>query len=708
MSFSLLGGTCVPVILDSRPYLVQEWEPGLDFPFVDRPMLAMDTETEPIVKGAPVVPVVMQIAGSDCSDVVFVKPEHFGQALDEADRLNPTCQWGLFNAPFDCKVTGWPDNILWKALGENRLTCMQIRGTLHAVRDGTYQNKVGLDSLSKKLLKWTLMKDKSVTLSFEPNKELTPTQISYGAQDPVATLRCMEVLSEVLPTEDISLRGYFALSYISDLGFTQDEERRKTLDAELFEQQKYYFNMLQIMGVAPAAPEEGESTQKGPGGQRDRVQALLESLETAYDIKLPHTINKGKVGPRISMSQKTLDIALIAEQVPVPLWLQAHREFTHAQKMRTTYLREGFVGEDGRVHPYFNPMLVTGRTSCSKPNIQNMTRKGGIRGIYIPAEGYLLLDSDYNQLELCTLSQSCWNRFGESRMREIINEGGDIHYWFGDIIAKHDGKASEIDFTSKDDKLRNNYRQMAKACDFGFPGGLGAATFVAFARGYSVDLKLDKAKELKQLWLDAFPEMKKHLKPVVDDLWTARNIQRWLAAQKITGNSIRTLFDLEDFLRDRGIDDADIFRVTSKLAAYTSTIITGRTKSNCTFCAASNIAFQAPAADGAKIALWGGYCRSWRMVNFVHDSIMQEVSKSKSPEEITAFVDEEVDPLMIESMRRVTPDVAIRVESAIMDRWYKEAKPLRDSNNNLVMWTPETAKLFKELAAKRKEAASAA
>ena len=694
-TYSLLGGTDVPVKLDGTMYTVCEWEPGQGFPITGCDLMAMDTETEPVVKGNLPVPVVMQIAGADCSSVVFVKPEHFEAALVEADRVNPGAQWGLFNAPFDCKVAGWPDSILWDIFQEGRLTCLLIRGTLHTLQAGSYKPKLGLDALSKMLLRWQLVKDKDITLSFRPGVRLTSTQIDYAAQDPVATVRCLQALPDKLPTEDLSIRGHFALSYVGDVGFLQDEVRREALTKELIEKQKYYFTFLQLMGMAPGVADVPGEKVKSPVGINNRKQELLHSLETIHGVDLPRTISHGKRTETICSEKKTLDIALITLDIPIPMWLQAYREFDHARKICNTYLRDGIAGTDGRVHPYFNPMVKTGRTSCSRPNIQNVPRKGGVRGIYIPSPGYYLLASDYSQLELCTLAQSCWSRFKQSRMREIINDGGDLHLWLGDILIHKEGKQHGVDFTDPKDSTRLVYRQIAKAANFGLPGGLGAATFVAFARNYDVELSLDKAKELKETWMDAFPEMRLHLKPKVDEYWTEKNIRQWLAKHKLSRDGIRTLTDLESYLHDLKFDETDIYRVSSQLSAYICQTITGRVKRNCSFCAAANMEFQAPAADGAKLALWAGYLRAWRMVDFVHDEIIQEVLAMWEAQRLQEHV-ALVEGLMISEMRRVTPDVEIRVESALMDRWYKEAKPLHDANGNLMLWTPELAKMMEE------------
>jgi hypothetical protein len=44
---------------------------------------------------------------------------------------------------------------------------------------------------------------------------------------------------------------------------------------------------------------------------------------------------------------------------------------------------------------------------------------------------------------------------------------------------------------------------------------------------------------------------------------------------------------------------------------------------------------------------------------------------------------------MVHAMREFIPDVLIEVEGALMYRWDKNAKPLKDSHGDTVIWTPE-------------------
>ena len=65
--------------------------------------------------------------------------------------------------------------------------------------------------------------------------------------------------------------------------------------------------------------------------------------------------------------------------------------------------------------------------------------------------------------------------------------------------------------------------------------------------------------------------------------------------------------------------------------------------------------------------------------------------------EVQSYLDEliayeqikEQERIMIEQMCRVIPDVKVKVESALMYRWYKKAKAVYDSQGRMIPWTPE-------------------
>ena len=93
---------------------------------------------------------------------------------------------------------------------------------------------------------------------------------------------------------------------------------------------------------------------------------------------------------------------------------------------------------------------------------------------------------------------------------------------------------------------------------------------------------------------------------------------------------------------------------------------TGRLRADTTYCAEKNTPFQGLAADGAKIALYNLMTNGFKLVGFVHDEVITEVHKEKI-EEMRVLQEQ----IMVQSMQVVVPDVAIRVESTISERYCK-------------------------------------
>ena len=80
-------------------------------------------------------------------------------------------------------------------------------------------------------------------------------------------------------------------------------------------------------------------------------------------------------------------------------------------KLKSTYA-DGLLkamDPDGRVRTSFQmTVTATGRLSSTEPNLQNIPTRtdlgSEIRKMFIPAEGCLLVDADYSQIELRLLA----------------------------------------------------------------------------------------------------------------------------------------------------------------------------------------------------------------------------------------------------------------------------------------------------------------
>src|SRR5690606_12118267 len=147
------------------------------------------------------------------------------------------------------------------------------------------------------------------------------------------------------------------------------------------------------------------------------------------------------------------------------------------------------------IHANFNSLIATGRTSCSKPNIQNIRRLPGIRECFIPRKGHVFLDADYDGLELRTLAQACLKIVGWSKLAETLNAGWDPHLMVAAEILNISYEEAVV--REKDEDVQNA-RKTAKEGNFGFPEGLGIEALIVFATKIdNVPLSPDGGKRSK-------------------------------------------------------------------------------------------------------------------------------------------------------------------------------------------------------------------
>lgn len=120
------------------------------------------------------------------------------------------------------------------------------------------------------------------------------------------------------------------------------------------------------------------------------------------------------------------------------------------------------AGTEYPVHTTFG-LAASGRSTSSKPNIQNPRRLVGIRECFTPRAGKVFAQGDFSGLELHTLAQCCVTLFGQSHLAEVLNAGLDPHTAMAaDILGiTYDEAARRKE--AGDEEL-DNARQTAKVC----------------------------------------------------------------------------------------------------------------------------------------------------------------------------------------------------------------------------------------------------
>lgn len=312
-------------------------------------------------------------------------------------------------------------------------------------------------------------------------------------------------------------------------------------------------------------------------------------------------------------------------------------------------------GEWMPIHSSFSVFLATGRTSSADPNIQNVRRLPGIRECFVPREGKVFLDADYDGLELRTLAQVCMSKLGRSRLAEVLNGGKDPHLMVASQILRISYEEAKARRKDGDEEV-DNARQVGKVANFGFPGGLGYETLIVFAaKGYNVTLTIEEAKELKQIWFETFPEMR----------------------------------DYFELINSYGVADPND---PGEIYYSIEQLFTKRLRGDCTYTAACNTYFQGLGADATKNA---GFLIAYecyvdessplygcRIVNYIHDQFILECDEEKAHD--AAF---RLAAVMCEGANPFLPDVPAKVSEPMVTRcWSKKAKQVFDENKRLIPW----------------------
>jgi DNA polymerase I-like protein with 3'-5' exonuclease and polymerase domains len=364
-------------------------------------------------------------------------------------------------------------------------------------------------------------------------------------------------------------------------------------------------------------------------------------------------------------------------------------------KLVTTELPR--LAEASVIHPNYDVLKETGRTSSygsrkGRPaiypstNIQQVDPR--VRDCFVPRRGQVLCSVDYDYLELVSLAQKCKTLFGQSVLGDSINAGIDPHAFLGSALALRfdpvfQGSVRAANLQTReevyeafqrlkdlDEERYGHYRTFAKPTGLGFPGGLGARTFVAYARAtYGVDLvkmaggeeeAVDLAASIRAVWFETYPEMKAYFD------WITRECK-----------------DL-DFCDEEG-------------DKYTYISPFGMIRRNCSFTAAANgAALQTPASEGAKLACWtlvkachwpafGSSLLGCHPVAFIHDQIIAEIPHDEWMHERGW----EMARLMREAMQQVIPDISVGAKPVLMLEWDKKAKTVVDQGGRLSIWKPK-------------------
>ncbi len=636
--------------------------------------VVIDFETYLIVPGCntprPICFAIFEnIEGVGEESALYTRREHADIILSNLKRAlsDPHCLLIGHNIIFDLAVAcaEWPELIplVFQALSAGRVWDNMIVELLYNMAHGEidYRHSIagiatksgyGLDDLAQRWLGVRVEKKDTWRLRYS---ELDDVPLADWPEE-----------AKAYPLGDVTIPFQTQAAQESAIANLFEGERTRMPDHEAQHRAAWWMYLMSTWGVRTNRETVYALRDEIEKEMSTLVHGLLKTGVLKEDLKrdlsrIRQYVVEGYVAqglgecvPKTPTGEvSTKDETLAASQHPA---LQTLGQYVHLQKMLNTYVLGvgkknapgvGLVhGIGGPICARYRVLVATGRTSCSKPNLQNPPREGGIRECFEARPGYAYVSSDYDTAELRALAQVTTSKVGFSRLGDIIREGKDPHLMFA---AQLMGREYDDVFKHRKDKNVKEIRQMAKAGNFGYPGGLGAESFVSFAKGYGVELTLAESQRLRDQWFKTFPEMPKYFEIIAEEIGT------------IGEGEIRTLGS-------------------------------GRLHGARGFCQAANLYFQGMVADGAKRAGWFISYECYvdetsplfgsRIAMFLHDEFILEVPLDKVHEAA-----KRLEELMVIGMSHFIRVVPVTCTAAAMLRWYKGAEPVY-VNDKLVPGKP--------------------
>jgi len=702
-----------------------------ELPLFTFPLAAVDTETTLIetpphdaknrTRHGP-VPVPTLILGSVAEPslgVAVMRPPYIHDWI--LDWLNAGGHLVFHNVAFDYNVLvqayggGDFQIAMDRAIDENRVHDTQILELLVQIARGsnTVDDKVlknpHLADLAQRRAGMTLNKDTDVRLFFSrfesPDSIVPDNFLEYAAQDALATYRVFGSLWResglyacpagvsipIRPdaeslfgrlTEGVQVKGAIALKWLEQFPLRVDSDAVQALHAQL---------------SAEAVQLESALVSFGFAHRTRKLQRFSLSHVTLRRVLAAWAKDHHITPPFSTTGLLSLSYDFWADVLPTPtpaalsspstavddarlsVWLR----YCRLHKLLATYI-EPYATSPCHYPTYHNLGARTTRTACVRPNIQNIPKhRDGIRSLFVPSAGRVFIEADYKAAELVALAQVYHDMFGNSPLEEAINSGEDPHIATARRLAGPD-------WPTLSPAERKKLRQLAKAVNFGLPGGLGAKKFAKYGSKVArVPLTEDAARLLRRDALAADPALRAYLA----ERTTAEGAVR-LAARNL-GLSVHDLAERLGAARsEEETDDGQAsvhwriaarrlqawrngdrqyeiptppgFRACYDLFRETTTNCIGFVRGRTIYTAARNTPFQSLVASGAKLGLWNLYKSwserlfEWSPVAFVHDSVLAETR----PEHILALT-EVLRTELVRGLQCVCPN--LRVEADVTE-----------------------------------------
>ena len=265
------------------------------------------------------------------------------------------------------------------------------------------------------------------------------------------------------------------------------------------EVKKYYDDLTEKFSTKKADLGYAELNPKSPK-QMCKVFYDEKGLEKRYSKKPPHSL---------TVDAKALQAFEVKgdELAGTILRINAagHALSSFINPIIDLAVKDQFGGSSSQIiHPNYNTTgPITGRLSCSKPNLMNIPsndsagRKTEVeyreREVFIPRPGHVLYFPDYSQVEVWVTMFLSRDRTG----MDLLLSGADLH---GALAKRIWG--TKVDF----EEFKKQYRKKAKSVEFGIIYGAGVKAIMD-----TIGCTVEEAMAIRTMFFEQHPGVKEYM-----------------------------------------------------------------------------------------------------------------------------------------------------------------------------------------------------
>jgi len=203
-----------------------------------------------------------------------------------------------------------------------------------------------------------------------------------------------------------------------------------------------------------------------------------------FNIKFKKKTASGK----FSLDKYVLVDIIGSENIPAARYAKALLEYRGYKKLLSTYINGLKTDMRGFLHPNWKPTLLTGRWSCTDPNIQNIPK--AMRSLFKARDNCWLVSADFNALEVRILALLAKDKL----FLEYFAEGIDPHLATAKLILK----------TNNVTKAQRN---IVKGIVYGIIYGSSSQTAYTNITAKGLEVTLEQIEWVKAKLLQMHPEL---------------------------------------------------------------------------------------------------------------------------------------------------------------------------------------------------------